>query len=334
MMNRQAIKIHRIKTPLKYLLLTFIALGFSSAWAQNDDVEIREAILVAAADDMMPGMDHSKMKMGDKAKETTQQTPDMGGMDHGDMQMQGGSAPDDARDPHENSGGFSLESGPYVLPGPRQLRMADEQTLAALMVNRLERVNSENANSTVYDAQAWIGRDYNKLVLKAEGDIVAGKLEEASTGLFWSHAIASYWDTQLGLRYDSGDAPDRRWLAFGVQGIAPYWFEIDAMAYIGEGGRTALNLGAEYELLLTQKLVLQPRIDTNFYGESDTTRGQGSGLSDLSAGLRLRYEILREFAPYVGVEWARKLGQTADFSRLAGEDTSETRWVAGLRFWF
>lgn len=316
-MGMQKIKTYQIKAPLKYLPLACFVLGFNSAWAQSDV--------------MMPGMDHSKMEMGDKAKESTQNT---GTMDHGDMQMQGGSAPDDARDPHANSGGFTLESGPYVLPGPRQLHMADELTSAALMMNRFERVKSDDAYSTVYDGQAWIGRDYNKLVLKAEGDIVDGELEDASTELLWSHAIASYWDTMFGLRHDSGVAPDRSWLAFGVQGIAPYWFEIDAMAYLGEGGSTALNLGAEYELLLTQKLVIQPRIDSNFYSESDTARGQGSGLSDLSAGLRLRYEILREFAPYIGVEWAKKLGQTADFSRAAGEDASETRWVAGLRFWF
>ena len=320
-----------LKTQLKCLLLTCIAL-FSPAWAQQSD---NSAVLVAATDDAMVGMDHSKMNMEDiTPKDSAQQEQDMGAMDHGDMQMQGGSAPDDARDPHANSGGFTLDSGPYALPGPRQLRMADEHTFAALLVDRLERVNSSNANSTVYDAQAWIGRDYNKLVVKAEGDIVAGKLEEARTELLWGHAIASYWDTQFGVSHDSGEGPDRTWLAFGVQGLAPYWFEVDATAYIGEGGRSAFSLEAEYELLLTQKLILQPRFEANIYGESDAGRGLGSGVSNISAGLRLRYEILREFAPYVGVEWARKFGETADFAQAAGNDTSETRFVAGLRFWF
>ncbi|MBT8128902.1 MAG: copper resistance protein B, partial [Gammaproteobacteria bacterium] len=128
--------------------------------------------------------------------------------------------------------------------------------------------------------------------------------------------------------------PDRAWLAFGVQGLAPYWFELDAAAYIGEAGRTAFTLEAEYELLLTQKLILQPRIETNWYGKRDAARGLGDGLSDLSAGLRLRYEIRREFAPYLGVEWARKFGETEDFARAAGLDPDETRFVAGLRFWF
>lgn len=283
----------------------------------------------------MQGMDHSTMNMEDTAsKDSTQQMQDMGAMDHADMQMQGGSAPDDARDPHASSGGFSLDSGPYALPGPRQLRLADEHIFNALLLDRFERVNGLKVNSTVYDVQAWSGRDYDKLVVKAEGDIVDGKLEDASTELLWGHAIASYWDTQLGVRHDSGEGPDRTWLAFGVQGLAPYWFEVDATAYIGEGGHSAFSLEAEYELLLTQKLILQPRFETNIYGESDAGRGLGSGLSDLSAGLRLRYEIRREFAPYLGVEWARKFGETADFTRAAGEDPSDTRFVAGLRFWF
>ena len=137
-----------------------------------------------------------------------------------------------------------------------------------------------------------------------------------------------------GLRYDSGIAPDRKWLAVGVQGLAPYWFEVDAAAYIGEQGRTALRLSAEYELLLTQKLVLQPRVEANFYGQRDAARELGAGLSSLITGVRLRYEIRREFAPYVGVEWGGKFGGTADYARATGVRAHETRVVAGVRFWY
>jgi copper resistance protein B len=119
-----------------------------------------------------------------------------------------------------------------------------------------------------------------------------------------------------------------------VQGIAPYWFELDLSAYVGSEGRTALRLEAEYELLLTQRLVLQPRAEFNVYGRSDEERGIGSGLSDATAGLRLRYEITRQFAPYVGIEWAGSFGETEDFARAAGERSNETRWIAGVRFWF
>ncbi|WP_344954373.1 copper resistance protein B [Zobellella aerophila] len=260
--------------------------------------------------------------------------PQMEGMDHGDMQMQGGPAPADARDPHAYSGGFTLESGPYVLPGARQLRLADEHYRGGLLIDRLERVYTSEEDSWAYDGQAWFGRDYDRLVLKGEGDIADGELAEASTELLWGHAIAPLWDTQLGVRYDTGHGPDQGWLAFGVQGLAPYWFEVDATAYLGEDGQTAFALETEYELLLTQRLVLQPRMEMNLYGKDDAERMTGKGLADLAAGLRLRYELTRQFAPYVGVEWAKSFGNTADFAREDDDKTEETRWLAGVRFWF
>lgn len=171
--------------------------------------------------------------------------------------------------------------------------------------------------------------------MKAEGEVANGKLQESQTELLWGHAISTYWDTQLGIRFDHGQGvPNRKWLAFGVQGLAPYWFDIDATAYVGPSGRTALSLSAEYDLLITQRLVLQPRVEVNFYGKRDEAREIGSGLSDGTAGLRLKYQVTRQFVPYVGVEWAGKFGQTATFARDAGERARETRFVAGLSFRF
>jgi copper resistance protein B len=251
-----------------------------------------------------------------------------GGEDHGDMTgMQGGSAPPDARDPHAYSGGQTFGAIP-------RLRLGDEHNFASLLVDRLEYAQGRSNASMAYDVQAWFGRDYDRAVLKAEGEVDGGRIEDARTELLWGHAVASFWDLQLGLRYDSGDGPDRSWLAFGVQGLAPYWFEVDAAAYIGENGRSALRIESEYELLLTQKLILQPRIEANFYGKSDPAREIGNGLSTASMGLRLRYEIKREFAPYVGVQWVRKFGTTADFARAEDKPTRDTQWVAGLRIWF
>ncbi len=259
----------------------------------------------------------------------------MEGMDHGSMgDAQGATPPADARDPHAYSGGYGLGVGPYALAGTRQLKLADEQNFGSLLMNRFERVNSSYGNSFSYDAQAWFGRDYDRLVIKAEGDLLEGKVPEARTEVLWGHAFAPFWDTQLGLRSDSGGGSERRWLAVGVQGLAPYWFGVDAVAYIGEGGRTALRLGAEYEVLLTQKLILQPRVEFNIYGQADEAREIGSGLSNGTAALRLRYEINRQLAPYIGVEWKGKYGATADLARTAGERTEESRWVAGVRFWF
>jgi|TARA_R110002096_G_scaffold305143_4_gene500053 copper resistance protein B len=254
-------------------------------------------------------------------------------MDHGEMQMQGGSAPDNARDPHAYSDGYTLTDGPYAQQGPRQLKLADEHAFLSVLGDRLE--YSEDSGDTTFDLLARYGTTYDSLVVKAEGDTKGSQLEESQTDLLWSHAISVFFDTQLGVRLDQyKEGSDRQWLAAGIQGLAPYWFELDATAYLGDDGRTALTFEAEYELLLTQKLVLQPRAELNLYGKDDPSNGLGSGLSDLSIGLRLRYEISRQFAPYVGVEWSDAYGGTADYRQAAGQDINDTQLVAGLRFWF
>ena len=321
-------------------LAAMLAFGLSPAWAQDPAAQEKAAGEMETLPGMGQGqMDHGTMTgmglgdMSGSAQDISNMSPGES-MDSSSIDMQGGSAPADARDPHAYSDGYTLESGPYARPGPRELRMADEHNFGALLIDRLERVYTDNGDTTAYDAQAWFGRDYDRLVLKAEGDVGRGRLQDARTEALWGHAVATFWDTQLGARYDSGVGPDRGWLAFGIQGLAPYWFNVDATAYAGNRGRTALRLGAEYELLLTQKLILQPRIEMNLYGKRDGAREIGRGLSDATAGLRLRYEFTRQIAPYVGVEWARKFGDTADFARAAGEGTQNTRLVAGLRFWF
>ena len=279
------------------------------------------APLVLAQEAAAPAVDHSQMDHG-----STPAPAKAGGKaDHG--AMQGGSAPPDARDPHAYSGGYAF--------GPdRELRMGDEQAFHSILFDRLEAARTRDRTTGQYELQARFGRDYDRAVLKAEGEVYGGRFEEARTELLWGHAVAAYWDTQLGVRHDGGEGPSRSWLAFGVQGLAPYWFEVDAAVYVGDAGRTALRLEAEYELLLTQKLILQPRVEANLYGKRDAERGLGAGLSDLTAGVRLRYEIRREFAPYVGIEWGGKFGRTADYAQAAGEDAKETRFVAGLRFWY
>lgn len=256
-------------------------------------------------------------------------------MDHGAMRMQGGPAPADARDPHAYANGLQLGAGDYAVPGVPRLTLADEHTFASLRAETLERrLTRGGDDSTAYDLQAWYGTTYDRAVLKAEGDIARGKLEDASTELLWGHAIAPYWDTQLGLRVDNGEGPSRQWLAFGVQGLAPYWFELEATAYVGSGGRTALRLKGSYELLLTQRLILEPRAEWQFFGKDDPDRDIGRGVADASVGLRLRYEISRQFAPYIGVERAGSFGQTARQMRAEGDRAQQTRWVAGVRIWF
>lgn len=136
------------------------------------------------------------------------------------------------------------------------------------------------------------------------------------------------------MRHDFGTGPRRNWVGFGVQGVAPYWFDFEAFGYVGPGGRLAAKAKAEYQFVLTQQLFLVPSVDTNFYSRSDEQRGIGRGFSDAEIGVRLSYEIRREIAPYIGIAWGRKFGQTATLARRAGEEVSERRLVSGLRFWF
>lgn len=258
------------------------------------------------------------------------------GMDLGSMNMgSSSSAPSDARDPHAYSNGYTINTGPYVQNDTSALMMSDQHSFNSFLVDRLERIHTRNGNSIAYDTQGWIGNTYDKFYLKAEGDMKQGRVGDSRTELLWSHAISPYWDGQLGLRVDVGsNRPGRNWLAFGVQGLAPYWFEVEATGYLGEQGRTALRLSAEYELLLTQRWVLQPRVETSLYGKEDPDLGIGRGLSSAVYGMRLRYEFSRQLAPYIGIERSRSFGRTAGYVRAAAGNVGETRVVAGVRILF
>ncbi len=203
-----------------------------------------------------------------------------------------------------------------------------------VLFDQLEWQDAEEGSALNWDATAWVGRDVDRLWLRSEGERVEDKTEEADLEAFWGHSFARWWDFVAGVRQDFDPGSSQTWAAFGVQGLAPYKFEVEATAYLGESGRTALQLEAEYELLLTNRLILQPLVELNVYGKDDPQRGIGSGLSTTEVGLRLRYETRREFAPYIGVTWDRKWGDTADFARLDGEAVEDTRWIAGVRIWF
>jgi copper resistance protein B len=255
------------------------------------------------------------------------------GTDANAAKAQGGEAPADARDPHAYSDGYTLEKGPFALGGPRQLKLADEHKFWAIQGDRVE--YDADSETGVFELQGWYGTTYDRLTIKLEGDIADGRLEESQTDILWSHASSAYFNTQWGIRLDQYDeGTDRQWLAAGLQGLAPYWFELDMTAYLGESGRTAFSLGADYELLFSQQLILQPSAALNFYGQDDIENGLGSGLTDATLGMRLRYEITRQFAPYVGVEWTSKVGQTADIARAADGSVHNARYVVGVKFWF
>lgn len=185
-----------------------------------------------------------------------------------------------------------------------------------------------------WDANAWLGNSFNRLALRTEGERVDGATERAELQLLWSHAFARWWDVVAGARADFEPGSSRNWAAFGVQGVAPYRFNIAATAFVGDSGDAAARLEGEYDLAITARLILQPQLELNWYGQTDRERGFGSGLSSVEAGLRLRYELRREVAPYVGLVRERRVGGTADFARAAGRDPDDTSLVAGLRLRF
>ena len=328
-----------MKKHMRWMMFIAIMLGTAPARAEDATSGMKDMPSID-----MGSMSHDSMNSDDKNNSGTVGSMPMqngtmngisqGNMNHGTKDMPMSTTAEGTRDPHAYADGYTLDSGAYALPGARILRLSDESSFGSLLFNRLERVYTSGSNSTAYDAQGWYGRDYDRLVIKAEGDVAAGKVQDSRTELLWGHAVAAFWDAQLGMRHDGGTGASRNWLAAGFQGLAPYWFEMDAAIYASDSGRTALRLSAEYELLFTQKLILQPRAEINAYGKSDPERDVGSGLSDAVVGMRLRYEFTRQFAPYLGVEWTGKFGETANMASAAAENTRETSYVAGVRFWF
>jgi len=204
-----------------------------------------------------------------------------------------------------------------------------------ILFNQLEAQMSDEGDSLYWNGQAWYGGDINKLWFKSEGraSLNGEGVDDAEIQALYSRAVAPFWNVHAGVRYDI--EPDS--LAHGVvalNGLAPYWFEVDASAFLSEKGDVTARIEAEYELLLTQRLILQPRIEANLSAQDIPERETGAGLSTLDAGLRLRYEIRREFAPYVGVEWQSAFGETRDMIKAAGGEGDDIVFLVGLRTWY
>ncbi|SDJ96877.1 copper resistance protein B [Microbulbifer yueqingensis] len=211
--------------------------------------------------------------------------------------------------------------------------MDHEVLLTKVTIDQLEVREHEGA---ALEGSAWFGGDLNKLWLKTEVEREEGSTENAELQALYSRALTAYWDLQMGLRHDFEleHGASRNWGVIGLNGLAPYFFEVDSALFVSEDGDTALRLEAEYELLLTQQWILSPEVEMNFYGQDDPATNTGAGLSDMEAGLRLRYEFTPQFAPYIGVNYEKKFGDTADFLRAEGEPTGETSLVVGLHAWF
>jgi copper resistance protein B len=210
------------------------------------------------------------------------------------------------------------------------MQMDDEALIGKVWLDQLEWRSPDEA---AWQGEGWYGGDYNKAWLRSEGDADSGRTQDARAELFWDHVVARWWSLQVGAREDFSVGPARGWAALGVRGLAPQGFGVEATVYAGVAARTAARLKIDYELLFTQRLVLTPEFEMNVYGKADPERDIGSGISDLEIGLRLRYELRREIAPYAGIVWVRRRGTDADILRAAGAASDELRVAVGIRLW-
>ena len=210
----------------------------------------------------------------------------------------------------------------------------DQRVFSYVLFDKLEWQSGGASRTVTWDNNSWIGGDVNRLWFRSEGETGRRRLHEAEAHLLYGRAFSRWWDVVAGVRQDVRPGPNRTWAAAGIQGLAPYLFELQVTAYLGSSGRTQARIEAEYEILITNRLILQPNAEINLSGKSDPQGGIGSGFSSGEAGFRLRYEVRREFAPYLGIVWNRKFGGTAGFARADNDPTRSTRFVAGIRTWF
>ena len=270
------------------------------------------------------------------------QAVDHSQMDHGQVQQ---AAPEPAHEAHD-SGQAAVTEPRTPIPVPTQadrqaaipastVHMSGDKAIHSYtLLNRLELQDANPGTAMAWEGEGWIGQDINRLWWRTEGERVDGETETANLEALYGHSFSPWWDWVAGVRQDLKPGPDRTFAAFGVRGLAPQWFEVSLTGYTGTGGRTMARFEAEYELLLTNRLILQPLLESELHGKSDAARGIGAGLATIEMGLRLRYEFTRRFAPYVGVNYDRAFGKTADLRRAAQEDVGNMRAVAGVRIWF
>jgi len=205
---------------------------------------------------------------------------------------------------------------------------ADDPLLSMLVMDKFEILNNDE-KTRIWEGSVWLGHDLDKLYFYTAGEATSEGLESSQHELVYSHAIAAFWDTQIGLAYDKNANASKTWGEIAISGLAPYYFETRAALLVNGEGNVGLRVDAEYETLFTQKLILSSSVEADFYTKDNVNIGIGSGLSTMEAGLRLRYEIKREFAPYIGVTWGKTFGNTRAFKPV-----SENNLLAGLRFWF
>lgn len=278
----------------------------------------------------MPAMDHSKM-------EGMKPAPGTPTMDHSGMDMAEEEAGNEPPPPAPTDHAADRVFGAAAMGKARDLLREEHggTTTSMFMLKIGEWQVRDGENGYRWDGEAWFGGDYNRLVLKSEGE--GGEdsgLESGEIQALYSRAISPYFDLQTGIRQDLQQGPKRTYVTVGFEGLAPYWFDTEGALFLSNKGELLGRIEGTYDLRLTQRWILQPRAEVNFSAQDIPEMAIGPGVSDIELGVRLRYEIRREFAPYIGVSFDRKFGDTADFARAMGEDVEATSIVVGIRAWF
>lgn len=279
------------------------------------------------------------------------------GMDHGEMDhstMDHSAMGHGAPEPAAASPGPDMETPPPPEAGSGPPRAADAIWGAAAMrasredlqkthgdfnlfwfqADRAEFQARDGRNGYLWDLQGFYGNTTDKFFFKSEGEGSFGEpIEELEIQALYSRAIAPFFDLQAGVRQDLA-GPDTSYAVIGIQGLAPYMFELDSALFLSHRGDLTARIEAELDQRIAQSILIQPRAELNLAAQDVPELGIGSGIDSFELGVRLRYEIIREIAPYIGVEQVWKTGRSADFARAAGEDPSVTNFVLGIRFWF
>ena len=283
----------------------------------------------------MEGMDHSAMPGMDMSGDHTGH--DMGAMPG--MEMTGTALPaGNAPAPKPPMDHYADRQFPSAEMARSRMDMMHEQggqSFSQVMFNLAEVQVRQGRDGYRWDGEAWFGGDINRLTIKSEGEGVFRQgIESAEVQALYSRAIGPYFNLQAGVRHDFQSSPSRTYATIGFEGLAPYWFEVEGAAFLSDKGDVLGRLEGYYDQRLTQRLVLQPRVELNLSAQDTPENRIGSGLVDAELGLRLRYEITRQFAPYIGVSYEAKTGRTAGYARADGEDPTTTSLVAGVRIWF
>lgn len=206
---------------------------------------------------------------------------------------------------------------------------------SAVMIEQLEYRAGRGADGYAWEGKAWTGGDIDRLVLTTEGEGKFGEgVESAEVALLWRHALDPWFNLEAGVRHDFSPDPQRSYAVLGIEGLAPYWIEAEAQLFVSNKGDVHARLGASADQRITNRLILQPSAELDIAFQDVPELGIGGGIEKLELGARLRYEIVPEFAPYIGVHWERRFGKTADFARAEGERASGVAAVVGLRTWF